>query len=140
MTFKSFAEKKSNTIYEVLHQAKDSLGLTNKAISSFGIALKFSGMFLGKDGSDYVSIKTPVIIKGSFEQLKASMDTFYIKRILKDEDIHSQDIKYVSEYVFDNQDEKTCISLLKELIQKNEVVFEKPFYKYIRRTQNNEEN
>jgi hypothetical protein len=66
------------------------------------------------------------------------MDTFYIKRILKDEDIHSQDIKYVSEYVFDNQDEKTCISLLKELIQKNEVIFEKPFYKYIRRTQNNE--
>lgn len=125
-----FTKGKVSTISDSLHRAKDDLNLTNKVIGSFGIALKFSGMFLGPDGSDYVSLKTPAKLNGSFDEFKISLDTFYVKRILKDEDIHENSLPIVSKYVFDESNPNLVKRVLDYLVKTKEVKLEKHYYKY----------
>ena len=128
--FNLFENKKVSNISEALHISKEKLNLSNKIIGSFGMALKFSGLFRGKDGSDYVSLKTPVRLIGDFEEFKEVLDTFFIKRILKDEDIHEKSLAKISKYVYNKEDIKYAKNGLKYLMSKKEVRYEKPFYKY----------
>lgn len=82
------------------------------------MALKFSGMFRGKDGSDYVSLKTPVTLIGSYEEFKTSIDNFYLKRILKEENIDQDNLKYASVYLFNTENTEEIVKCLNYLVTK----------------------
>ncbi|MDN5341675.1 MAG: hypothetical protein PWP28_550 [Oceanotoga sp.] len=128
--YELFMKRKVSTISEALHVSKENLNLTNKVIGSFGIALKFSGMFIGKDGSDYVSLKTPVKLNGTYEEFKLTLDTFYVKRILKDENINEGQLDKVSIHVFNDKDHEKTKKVLDFMIKTKDVFYEKPYYKY----------
>ncbi|WP_165973973.1 NYN domain-containing protein [Marinitoga lauensis] len=128
--FKLFKEKKANSIIEAIHSAKKDLNLTNKVVGSFGIALKFSGKFIGKDGSDYVSMKTPVYLNADFNEFKIAVEAFYIKSILKDEDIHEKNLPIASKYIYNTENTNQLKDVLEYLMNLQEVFYVKPYYKY----------
>lgn len=128
--FDIFTEKKVSTISDALHKAKDDINLSNKIIGSFGMALKFSGMFRGKDGSDYVSLKTPVTLIGSYEEFKTSIDNFYLKRILKEENIDQDNLKYASVYLFNTENTEEIVKCLNYLVTKKEVYRKENTFQY----------
>lgn len=125
-----FKEQKVNSIIEAIHKAKKELNLTNKVVGSFGIALKFSGKFIGKDGSDYVSMKTPVYLNADFNEFKLAVESFYLKSILKDEDIHEKNLPIVSKYIYNSENTKRLEEILSYLMNLQEVFHVKPYYKY----------
>jgi len=125
-----FKENNVYTISEALHKSKDSLNLTNKVLGSFGMALKFSGMFLGEDGSDYVSLKTPVKLIYPLEEFRSAIEMFYLKKILKDEIIHEDLLNKISLFIYDSENTDKTLNLLNYLIKIKDVYYEKPYYKY----------
>ncbi|MEQ8225193.1 MAG: hypothetical protein ABRQ37_22930, partial [Candidatus Eremiobacterota bacterium] len=130
--YKAFFEKRVNTISEAINLAKTAFNLSNKVISSFGTALKFSGQFVGTDGYDYVSLNTPVVLTGTEEELLISLNCFYIKNILKQEDIYRTELKALSIYILGKEDEKTAGFIMKYLIDKQEVTLDNDCYMYRR--------
>ncbi|WP_175418295.1 NYN domain-containing protein [Marinitoga sp. 1138] len=125
-----FKAGKANSIIEAIHTAKKELNLTNKVVGSFGIALKFSGKFLGKDGSDYVSMKTPVYLNADYEDFKTAVEAFYLKSILKEEDIHEKNLPIASKYIYNTENTKRLNEIIEHLMDLQEVFYIKPYYKY----------
>jgi hypothetical protein len=72
------------------------------------------------------------VLTGTEEELLISLNCFYIKNILKQEDIYRTELKALSIYILGKEDEKTAESIMKYLIDKQEATLDNDCYMYRR--------
>jgi len=118
-------------IYQILTHQKMSLKQVRKilegkypkkAVASTILSVKFSGLLVGDEGETFVSMTTPVGIRGTFKDLVRATDKFYVKRLLRVDSFRKGDEKLVAQFLYGNESEvKDVLDTLRELLDEGEI-------------------
>lgn len=115
--YKAFVSGKVKTINQLL---PSEFKIPTSEFKSYLEAIKRSGCLKGIDDSDYISYSTPAKIVTDLETLKVSVFSYYVKRILAQTFIFKEEMEYIKELVFYN-DEQLFSKCIEQLIANNEI-------------------
>lgn len=115
--YKVFTSGKVKALNQLL---QSEFKIPTSEFKSYLEAIKRSGCLKGIDDSDYISYSTPAKIVTDLEALKVGTFSYYIKRILAQTFIFKEEMDYIKELVFYNDDQlfNRCIE---QLIANNEI-------------------
>ncbi len=116
-TYKAFNSGKVKALNQLL---QSEFKIPTSEFKTYLEAIKRSGCLKGIDDSDYISYSTPSKIVTDLETLKSSAFTYYLKRILYITFVFKEELEYIKELVFSN-DENLFNQCLEKLISKGEI-------------------
>jgi len=115
--YKAFNSGKVRTLGQLL---QSEFKIPTSEFKSYLEAIKRSGCVKGLDDSDYVSYSTPAKIVTDLETLKISVFSYYVKRILAQTFVFKEEMQYVKELVFYNN-EQLFDKCIEQLVVSNEI-------------------
>ncbi|HOJ94277.1 MAG TPA: NYN domain-containing protein, partial [Fervidobacterium nodosum] len=116
-TYKAFNSGKVKALNQLL---QSEFKIPTSEFKTYLEAIKRSGCLKGIDDSDYISYSTPSKIVTDLETLKFSTFAYYLKRILAITFIFKEELEYIKELVFSN-DENLFNKCLEKLISNGEI-------------------
>jgi len=119
------------TLMELGKVLRDELGISRVAANALVYPMKFSGAFVGVDGSDYVSFGLPVRCTVGAPELARRMALFFVKQCLRLAPVPEGSLPELAAFVLGSAEQlNTLKDMIKSLVDLKEVELVEGAYVY----------